>query len=158
MKEYNVGVTALHFQLNFHLVKRLQEAKMERPIVFLLNIVDAIESCFYWWCSWIEEWKRSKIYKRQSACYSQSWHLKNHSGEPSAFKKEGEIMIVKIEHVEELKKYIEDIEILIKSDDVQMVLDAIDDVIVGNILANNDEPDEEGIKLQKIYDEIFNQN
>ena len=42
--------------------------------------------------------------------------------------------------------------------DVQAVLDAIDDVIVDNILANNDEPDDEGIKLQKIYDEIFNEN
>lgn len=67
-------------------------------------------------------------------------------------------MIVKAEHVEVLKKHIEDIETLIRSDDVQMVLDAIDDVIVDNILANNDEPDEEGIKLQKIYDEIFDQN
>ena len=42
--------------------------------------------------------------------------------------------------------------------DVQAVLDAIDDVIVDNILANNDEPDDEGIKLQKIYDDIFNEN
>ncbi|MDY2956766.1 MAG: phage scaffolding protein, partial [Lachnospiraceae bacterium] len=42
--------------------------------------------------------------------------------------------------------------------DVQEVLDVIDDVIVDNILANNDEPDDEGIKLQKIYDEIFNEN
>lgn len=42
--------------------------------------------------------------------------------------------------------------------DVQAVLDAIDDVIVDNILANNDEPDDEGIKLKKIYDEIFNEN
>lgn len=42
--------------------------------------------------------------------------------------------------------------------DVQAVLDAIDDVIVDNILANNDEHDDEGIKLQKIYDEIFNEN
>ena len=38
--------------------------------------------------------------------------------------------------------------------DVQAVLDAIDDVIVDNILANNDEPDDEGIKLQKIYDDM----
>ena len=42
--------------------------------------------------------------------------------------------------------------------DVEAVLDAIDDVIVDNILANNDEPDDEGIKLQKIYDDIFNEN
>ena len=67
-------------------------------------------------------------------------------------------MIVKTEQIEALKPYIDDIEDLVKSDDVQLVLDAIDDVIVDNILANNDEPDDEGIKLQKIYDEIFNQN
>ena len=67
-------------------------------------------------------------------------------------------MIVKAEQIEMLKPYIENIEELVESDDVQAVLDAIDDVIVDNILANNDEPDDEGIKLQKIYDEIFNEN
>ena len=67
-------------------------------------------------------------------------------------------MIVKAEQIEVLKPYIENIEELVESDDVQAVLDAIDDVIVDNILANNDEPDDEGIKLQKIYDEIFNEN
>lgn len=67
-------------------------------------------------------------------------------------------MIVKAEQMEVLKPYIENIEELVESDDVQAVLDAIDDVIVDNILANNDEPDDEGIKLQKIYDEIFNEN
>lgn len=67
-------------------------------------------------------------------------------------------MIVKAEQIEVLKPYIENIEDLVESDDVQAVLDAIDDVIVDNILANNDEPDDEGIKLQKIYDEIFNEN
>lgn len=67
-------------------------------------------------------------------------------------------MIVKTEQIEVLKPYIENIEELVESDDVQAVLDAIDDVIVDNILANNDEPDDEGIKLQKIYDEIFDEN
>ncbi|WP_347992616.1 hypothetical protein [uncultured Eubacterium sp.] len=67
-------------------------------------------------------------------------------------------MIVKAEQIEALKPYIEDIEALVTLGDVQAVLDTIDDVIVDNILANNDEPDDEGIKLQKIYDEIFNQN
>lgn len=67
-------------------------------------------------------------------------------------------MIVKAEQIEVLKPYIENIEELVESDDVQAVLDAIDDVIVDNILVNNDEPDDEGIKLQKIYDEIFNEN
>lgn len=62
------------------------------------------------------------------------------------------------EQIEVLKPHIENIEELVESDDVQAVLDAIDDVIVDNILANNDEPDDEGVKLQKIYDEIFNEN
>ena len=67
-------------------------------------------------------------------------------------------MNVTKEQIEVLKPYIENIEDLIVDDDVQEVLDAIDDVIVDNILGNNDEPDEEGIKLQKIYDQICNQN
>ena len=67
-------------------------------------------------------------------------------------------MIVKAEQIEALKPYIEDIEALVTLGDVQAVLYTIYDVIVDNILANNDEPDDEGIKLQKIYDEIFNQN
>ena len=70
-------------------------------------------------------------------------------------------MIVKTEQTEQiemLKPHIENIEDLIETGDVQAVLDAIDDVIVDNILVNNDEPDDEGIKLQKIYDEIFNEN
>ena len=64
-------------------------------------------------------------------------------------------MIVKTEQIEMLKPHIED---LIVTGAVQAVLDAIDDVSVDNILVNNDEPDDEGIKLQKIYDEIFNEN
>ena len=67
-------------------------------------------------------------------------------------------MIIKNEQIEKLKPYIENIDELIQNDDVQEVLDAIDDVIIDNILANNDEPDEEGIELQKIYDQIYNQN
>ena len=59
-------------------------------------------------------------------------------------------MIVKTEQIEMLKPHIENIEDLIETGDVQEVLDAIDDVIVDNILANNDEPDDEGVKLQKI--------
>lgn len=67
-------------------------------------------------------------------------------------------MIIKNEQIEMLKPYIENLEDLIAEDDVQMLLDTIDDVIVENILGNNDEPDAEGIKLQKVYDEIFSQN
>ena len=67
-------------------------------------------------------------------------------------------MIIKDKQIEELKPYIENIIELVQNDNVQEVLDAIDDIIVNNILGNNDEPDEEGIKLQKLYDEIFKQN
>lgn len=69
-----------------------------------------------------------------------------------------EIVIVTAEQIKELRQYIGNIEELIASDNVQDLLDAIDDVIVDNILANGDEPDGQGIKLQKIYDVISNQN
>ncbi len=72
--------------------------------------------------------------------------------------KEGGLMIIKNEQLKVLKQYIDNIEELVQSDSVQDVLDAIDDVIVDNILGNHDEPDEEGIILQRIYDEIYNQN
>lgn len=67
-------------------------------------------------------------------------------------------MIIKDEQIEILKPYIENIDELVQNGSVQEVLDAIDDAIVDNILGNDDEPDEEGIKLQKMYDEIYNQN
>jgi ATP-dependent clp protease, ATP-binding subunit clpB len=70
----------------------------------------------------------------------------------------GECMIVKDEQIKILKIYIENIEELVEEDDVQAVLDSIDDIIVDNILKNDEEPDAEGIKLQKIYDEIYDQN
>ena len=67
-------------------------------------------------------------------------------------------MIIKNEQIEELKQHVDNVNEFVQNDDVQGLLDAIDDVIVDNILGNNDEPDEEGIKLQRIYDEIYNQN
>lgn len=67
-------------------------------------------------------------------------------------------MIIKDELIEILKPYIENIDKLVQGGSVQEILDAIDDVIVDNILGNDDEPDEEGIKLQKVYDEIYDQN
>ena len=67
-------------------------------------------------------------------------------------------MIIKDEQIEILKPYIENIDKLVQGGSVQEILGAIDDVIVDNILGNDDEPDEEGIKLQKVYDEIYDQN
>lgn len=67
-------------------------------------------------------------------------------------------MVIKDNQIQILKPYIKNIDELVQTSSVQEVLDAIDDVIVDNILGNNDEPDEEGIKLQRVYDEIYIQN
>lgn len=67
-------------------------------------------------------------------------------------------MIITDQQIRELEVYIKNIKELVQKGDVQEVLDAIDDVIVSNILGNNDEPDEEGIRLQRIYDDIFYEN
>lgn len=67
-------------------------------------------------------------------------------------------MLITQKQADVLVKYIPNINELAKSDDVQAVLDVIDDVIVENILAHGLEPDSEGVKIQLIYDQIFNQN
>ncbi|MCI8828829.1 MAG: hypothetical protein HFE98_08260 [Ruminiclostridium sp.] len=63
---------------------------------------------------------------------------------------------------EEQKKYLleqsVDIRSALENDDLGELLLVIDDAIVDNILDHNDEPDEIGIKLQRIYDQIYNQN
>ena len=67
-------------------------------------------------------------------------------------------MIITEEQLRVLEKHIPNIRELAKSDDVQMVLDVIDDVIVDNILVNGDTLDDEGAKVQRVWDQIFNQN
>ena len=67
-------------------------------------------------------------------------------------------MLVLPEDVQVLRRYIANIEDLIATDDVQLVLDTINDEIIDNILANHDEPDAEGIKLQLRYDRIDMRN
>lgn len=57
-----------------------------------------------------------------------------------------------------LKQYFNNLDELLVKDDIQVFLDRIDDIIVDNIIDNDDEPNEEGIILQRIYDQIFNQN
>lgn len=57
-----------------------------------------------------------------------------------------------------LNQYFNNLDELVEKDDIQIFLDRIDDIIVDNIISNNDEPDEKGIVLQRIYDQIFNQN
>lgn len=63
---------------------------------------------------------------------------------------------------EEQKKYLMeqsvDISGALEKGDLGELLLAIDDAIVDNIVDHNDEPDEIGIRLQRIYDQIYNQN
>lgn len=60
------------------------------------------------------------------------------------------------------KEYLEsqsvDIKAALEADDLDALLDIIDDAIVDNIVNHNDEPDETGIALQRVYDQIYNQN
>lgn len=72
--------------------------------------------------------------------------------------KEAVNMIISNKQIEKLRTYIKNIDELIQKEDVQEILNSIDDIIVNNILGNNCEPNEEGIELQKIYDQIFNDN
>jgi hypothetical protein len=58
------------------------------------------------------------------------------------------------EDIEYLKDNCIDISKPMQNDDVEKVLEIIDDAIVHNIVDNNDEPDETGIYLQRIYDRI----
>lgn len=67
-------------------------------------------------------------------------------------------VIITVEQIEVLRPYIENIEELISADDVDALLDAVDDAVVDNILGNNNEPDEEGRRIQGIYDDIAAQN
>lgn len=69
---------------------------------------------------------------------------------------------MKIEITEEQKAYLRensvDISGALQNDDLGELLLAIDDAIVDNIVDHNNEPDEIGIKLQRIYGQIYNQN
>jgi hypothetical protein len=59
-------------------------------------------------------------------------------------------------------KYLEDncidISPHMQNDDIEKILEIIDDAIVDNIVDNDDEPDEIGIHLQRIYDRIKAEN
>lgn len=67
-------------------------------------------------------------------------------------------MIVTAEQIEALRPYIGNIEEMVSADDVDALLDAVDDVVINNILGNNNEPDAEGKRIQGIYDDIAAQN
>ncbi len=67
-----------------------------------------------------------------------------------------------IKITEEQKRYLLEqsvgINDALKNNDLGALLLTIDDAIVDNIVDHNDEPDEIGINLQRIYDQIYNQN
>ena len=67
-------------------------------------------------------------------------------------------MIVTAEQIEALRPYIGNIEEMVSADDEDALLDAVDDVVIDNILGNNNEPDAEGKRIQRIYDDIAAQN
>lgn len=64
------------------------------------------------------------------------------------------MVIISKEDIEYLKDNCIDISKPMQNDDIEKVLEIIDDAIVDNIVDNNDEPDEMGIYLQRIYDRI----
>lgn len=43
-------------------------------------------------------------------------------------------------------------------DDIDALVDDVEDAVVSNILSNNDEPDETGIELEKIFDKLAYSN
>lgn len=57
-----------------------------------------------------------------------------------------------------LEQYFDNLDELLEMEDINEFLDIVDDQIIFNILENNDEPDDEGVRLQLIWDQIFNQN
>lgn len=67
-------------------------------------------------------------------------------------------MIITVEQIEALRPYIGNIEEMVSADDVDALLDAVDAVVINNILGNNNKPDKEGKRIQRIYDDIAAQN
>lgn len=63
------------------------------------------------------------------------------------------------EQIKVLEDHMENVRQLIESEiELDDFLEMVDDLIVNNILGNNDEPDDTGILLQRIYDQLCNQN
>lgn len=57
-----------------------------------------------------------------------------------------------------LNKYISNLDEMIADDNIEDLLDELDDVITGIGFDENYELTEEGLKLQLLYDQIYNQN
>lgn len=68
-------------------------------------------------------------------------------------------MIVTKEQIDRLKRYAPRTLRFIEEDDLGEFLTTLDDYIVEDIMNREDnEPGEIGIKLQKIYDQVYKQN
>lgn len=67
------------------------------------------------------------------------------------------MIIITDEQKKKLNNYVDNLERCIKEDDLEGLLLAIDDAIIYHI-GDDDEPDETGIMIQRIYDEIFEVN
>lgn len=61
------------------------------------------------------------------------------------------------EQKKKLNNHIDNLDLLIKNDDLDKLLLTIDDAIINHI-DDDDEPDETGIMIQRIYDEIYEAN
>lgn len=55
-------------------------------------------------------------------------------------------------------KYMPDIRKLVDDDNINEILDRLDDMIIADILAHDDEPSDVGGELQLIYDRIQSDN
>ncbi|MGN1318064.1 MAG: hypothetical protein ACI4VF_03545 [Lachnospirales bacterium] len=57
-----------------------------------------------------------------------------------------------------LEQYIDDVNMYIENDDIENLLIELDDIIIEHGMDMEQEITSSGIELQKIYDQIFNQN
>lgn len=68
-------------------------------------------------------------------------------------------MIVTKEQIDRLKQYAPETLKFIEEDNLGEFLTVLDDYIVDDMMKHEDnEPREIGIELQKIYDQVYNQN
>ena len=67
-------------------------------------------------------------------------------------------MILKEEQKEQIIKYVPNGEKLIEGEDLEELLMAIDNVIIGKGMNQNYQINKLGVKLQNLYDDIYYQN
>ena len=72
--------------------------------------------------------------------------------------KEIKKMILTSEQIEFLKKNIDGFDKFLELDDVDGLLDAISDYQLKVGFQKNDEPNELGLRIEQIYDEVLDQN